>query len=292
MFRPILLFALAAATHGVPVTNITADSAVGWPACSKSNLQKRISSYSHSAVSSCSGWRDANSAQFSMVWRSVNKDAVKVSYGWCPDGCKSSYRSSACSWGSERYEKGTNFEQSLSASVSNRHFKNPVSCIEIKCDNWHETCQLEISSVSVTGNNVEDEFVDKSLPPAVSQIADAVADSEIFVHHLCRNNHCGTYCCHAVDQSCCNTEETTWPCVGVHYTLCWHADSQMFEESSNKGSGYKVLVASNGSGSWHGHWELDDWAGVSNTQDVAVTTLTGAEAQAYRDQHSAGMERN
>jgi hypothetical protein len=90
-------------------------------ACSKSNLEKRISAYDHSTISECFGWGGVNSAQFSMRWRSLNKDAVKISYGWCPDRC-SSYRSGSCTWGSERDEKGTNFEQSLSATVNNRHW--------------------------------------------------------------------------------------------------------------------------------------------------------------------------
>ena len=131
--------------------------------CSRTNIEKRISSYSSDSIS-CSGWGDVDSAQFSMRWRSLNKDAVKISYGWCPGSC-GSYRSDACTWGSERKEKGTNFMQSLSATKANTHFKNPTSCIEIKCDNWHESCQLEIESVSVTRNSAEDNFVDKSLPP-------------------------------------------------------------------------------------------------------------------------------
>eukprot|EP01043_Picozoa_sp_COSAG02_P001645 COSAG02_NODE_35_length_49339_cov_20.375102_19_plen_330_part_00 len=160
------MLVLAGAAHGAPVAP-TAMNATVEHSCSKSNLEKHISAYSHSTISECFAWRDVDSARFSMRWRSFNKDAVKISYGWCPDRC-SSYRSSSCTWGSERYEKGTNFEQSLSATVNNRHYKNPVSCVEVKCDNWHETCQLEISSVSVSSNSAEDEFVDKSLPPSDS----------------------------------------------------------------------------------------------------------------------------
>lgn len=156
---------LASTAHSAPVApramNGTAENS-----CSKFNLEKRISSYSHSTISECFGWAGVDSAQFSMRWRSLNKDAVKISYGWCPATC-STYRSSSCTWGSERNEKGTNFEQSLSATVNNRHYKNPVSCVQVKCDNWHETCQLEISSVSVSGNSMEDDFVDKSLPPSL-----------------------------------------------------------------------------------------------------------------------------
>jgi hypothetical protein len=160
-----MIMLLAGAARGAPVAP-TAMNGTAENACSKSNLEKRISAYDHSTISECFGWGGVDSAQFSMRWRSLNKDAVKISYGWCPDRC-SSYRSGSCTWGSERDEKGTNFEQSLSATVNNRHYKNPVSCVQVKCDNWHETCQLEISSVSVSGNSAEDDFVDKSLPPSL-----------------------------------------------------------------------------------------------------------------------------
>ena len=70
--------------------------------CSGTNINKRISSYSSSNVASCNAGSivspiRVDSAQFSMTWRSLNKDTVKVSYGWCPGStCSGTYRSSGC----------------------------------------------------------------------------------------------------------------------------------------------------------------------------------------------------
>ena len=121
------------------------DGAASW--CSWDKEQKSISSYSFQSWK-CSNWGTVDRATFDTAWRSVNKDAIKISYGWCPTGCTGSYRDSQCSWGSEK-SSNDNFDHAFHVGVTNSHFKTPVSCVQMKCDNWAQSCQVVVDRVEV-----------------------------------------------------------------------------------------------------------------------------------------------
>ena len=94
-------------------------------------------------------WSSApTSAAFSMGYQSVNNDNIKISYGWCPSTCTSAYRDATCTWGDE-FTSNDNFDHVTGDTVDNTLFSQPVSCFQMACNNWVDSCQIKVGSITV-----------------------------------------------------------------------------------------------------------------------------------------------
>lgn len=86
--------------------------------------------------------------QFQAEWKSVNNDALLMSYGYCStlENCFSGYRNAGCTWQAER-SSSNNLPQVLDRVVSgNPNFRNFCECIRCSCQSSLLVIGLTVSS--------------------------------------------------------------------------------------------------------------------------------------------------
>jgi hypothetical protein len=115
----------------------------------------------HSDISWPCDEGDADTATFSLPVHSVNQDSVNVAWGWCAstDDCSGTFDNANCLMATDSFND--NLPHTFGGDSSNGMYKANVACMQLKCNNWMDDCQLVFDAISIIPQSVD------SVPPQV-----------------------------------------------------------------------------------------------------------------------------
>ena len=114
----------------------------------------------------------SDTVSFSFQMHSVDNDHVLVAWGFCAseDACGGDFQNSDCDMESD--ELNDNLPHTFGSVATNEKYKNNVACMQVKCDNWVEDCQMTFDSVDMSppsSSSAPSQLLTEiEMPPAVN----------------------------------------------------------------------------------------------------------------------------
>ena len=92
----------------------------------------------------------SDTVSFSFQMHSVNNDHLLVAWGFCAseDACGGDFQNGDCEMQSD--ELNDNLPHTFDSVAPNEKYKENVACMQVKCDNWVEDCQMTFDSVDMS----------------------------------------------------------------------------------------------------------------------------------------------